>query len=120
MVSSKETVIFVLLYVMSSFSLAAFKFLIFKQFDYGVLGVVFFMFFLLGLLTCGFMVFIKFRKILVIISSIIFCLFPPFPLGLHLYVRPHYIIWQSGVFFKSFFLFVCQIGQFPLSSHQVH
>ena len=99
MVSSKETVIFVLLYVMSSFSLAAFKFLIFKQFDYGVLGVVFFMFFLLGLLTCGFMVFIKFRKILVIISSIIFCLFPPFPLGLHLYVRPHYIIWQSGGFF---------------------
>lgn len=91
-VSSQKTVIFVILYVMCSFSLGAFKFLIFKQFDYGVLGVVFFMFLLLGLFTCGFMVFIKFGKFLVIISSVIFCLISPFPLGFQLYVRPHYII----------------------------
>lgn len=73
-VSSKSPIIpiLVLLYVMCPFSLPAFTFLSFKQFDYDVLGVVFFfMFLLLGLFTCAFMVFIKFGTFLTIISSII-------------------------------------------------
>lgn len=77
----------------------------------------FFMFLLLGLFTYGFVFFIKFGKILSIISSIIFFCFSP----------PFFSIWDSCMLshfklsctmlmlcslwlLKSFFLFVFQIG----------